>query len=156
MSADGVSTDPKKLVAVEEYPVPHDLKTYRKFVPDLAKVAGPLHALTKKEVPFLWSPKCQSAFVALKRLAPLLKSFILETDASGAETKRWHRASNLESSPGGGWRFRNLISRIRQCECPVKVTVPTGENSSMGDTDGVLANLEPGDLPLRRGLGHHH
>jgi hypothetical protein len=90
-------------MAVEEYPVPHDLKTlrsflglasyYRKFVPDFATVAGPLHALTKKEVPFLWTPKCQSAFVELKKLlthSPVLsfpdfaEPFILETDASGA------------------------------------------------------------------------
>ena len=66
---------------------------YRRFVPNFAKVAGSLHALTKKEAPFLWTPQCQLAFTSLKKLltsAPVLsfphfeKPFILETDASGA------------------------------------------------------------------------
>ena len=103
VSTDGVRTDPKKLRAVEEFPIPPDLKTlrsflglasyYRKFVPGFAKVAGPLHALTRKDVPFLWTSECQSAFVKLKALltsAPVLaypdfsEPFVLETDASGA------------------------------------------------------------------------
>ena len=78
---------------------------YRKCVPDFAKVAGPLHALTKKEVPFLRTPKCKSAFCELKRLltrAPVLsfpdftKLFILETYVPGAGLEtRWYRTSNL-------------------------------------------------------------
>ena len=56
-------------------------------------MAGPLHALTKKEASFVWSPQCQQAFEKLKALltsAPVLafpefaNPFILETDASGA------------------------------------------------------------------------
>ena len=103
VSADGVRTDPKKLEAVEQYPPPADVKTlrsflglasyYRRFVPEFAKVARPLHALTRKDAPFQWTPQCQSAFDNLKKLltsAPVLafprfeKTFILETDASGA------------------------------------------------------------------------
>ena len=103
VSAKGVRTDPKKIEAVGKFPTPQDVKAlrsflglasyYRKFVPDFAKVAGPLHALTKKDVPFLWTEKCQEAFCELKRLlteSPLLvypdftKPFVLETDASGA------------------------------------------------------------------------
>ena len=78
MSADGVRTDPEKLVAVEQYPTPHDVKTlrsflglasyYRKFVPNFAKVVGPINALTKKDVPFFWTPACQTAFNELKKL----------------------------------------------------------------------------------------
>ena len=102
VSANGVQTDPKKLRAVEQFPPPHDLKTlrsflglasyYRKFVPNFATVARPLHALTKKDVPFLWSSECQDALTKLKKLltsAPVLaypdfaKPFVLETDASG-------------------------------------------------------------------------
>lgn len=56
-------------------------------------MAGPLHALTKNDVPFVWTPECQTAFAELKRLlisAPVLafpdfsKPFILEADVSGA------------------------------------------------------------------------
>ena len=62
-------------------------------MPDFARVARLLHALTKNDVPFLWTPKCQSAFCELKGLltsTPVLsfpdftKLFILETDTSGA------------------------------------------------------------------------
>ena len=68
VSAQGVRTDPKKIEAVERFSTPQDVKTlrsflglasyYRKFVPDFAKVAGPLHALTRKGVPFLWTQSC--------------------------------------------------------------------------------------------------
>lgn len=56
-----------------------------------ANIAQPLHALTKKEVKFKWSPECQAAFDSLKSkliVAPILTypnfdlDFIVETDAS--------------------------------------------------------------------------
>ena len=103
VSSDGMRTDPKKLQAVREFPPPSSVKEvrsfvglasyYRKFIPHFARVAGPLHALTKKDVTFVWTPECQSAFEELKQLlttAPLLvyprfdRPFMLETDASGS------------------------------------------------------------------------
>ena len=103
VSANSVQTDPKKLKAVEEFPTPLDVKTlqsflglasyYRRFVPVFSKEAGSLHALTKQDTPFVWSPTCQRAFEQLKTLltySPVLaypdfsKPFVLETDASGA------------------------------------------------------------------------
>ena len=103
ISEQGIRTDSRKVEAVQQFPVPQDLKTlrsflglasyYRKFVPGFAKIAGPLHALTKKDVPFAWTHNCQKAFSDLKELlinSPLLvfldfsKPFVLETDASGA------------------------------------------------------------------------
>ena len=102
ISAEGIRTDPKKLQAVRQFPVPTNIRAlrsfvglasyYRRFVPGFAKVAGPLHALTKKEVEFVWSTECQRSFERLKELltsAPVLCfpnfqcPFILETDASG-------------------------------------------------------------------------
>ena len=102
ISEDGLSTDPEKIRAVREFPVPHDVKTlrsflglasyYRRFVPNFSAVAKPLHALTKKEVPFDWTESCQESFVRLKELlttSPILvlpdfqRDFMLETDASG-------------------------------------------------------------------------
>ena len=102
ISEDGLSTDPEKIRAVREFPVPHDVKTlrsflglasyYRRFVPNFSAVARPLHALTKKEVPFDWTESCQESFVRLKELlttSPILvlpdfqRDFMLETDASG-------------------------------------------------------------------------
>ena len=102
VTAKGIQTDPLKLKAMRAYPVPTDVKSlrsfvglasyYRRFVPGFAKVAAPLHALTKKDAPFVWGPECQAAFENLKRLltsSPVLvfpdftRGFILETDASG-------------------------------------------------------------------------
>ena len=102
VSAKGVQTDPKKLEAVERYPRPTDVKTlrsfvglasyYRRFIPKFATVAHPLHFLTKKDAPFVWTSQCQVAFENLKKLltsSPVLafpqfdRPFILETDASG-------------------------------------------------------------------------
>ena len=70
ISAEGVQTDPKKLLAVQQYPTPKDLKSlrsfiglasyYRRFVPGFSKIAGPLHVLTRKDVDFVWTPVSDS------------------------------------------------------------------------------------------------
>ena len=102
VSQDGLAPQSDKVAAVREFPIPVDLKSlrsflglasyYRRFIPQFSTVASPLHALTRKDVPFVWNSVCQEAFVRLKEKlteAPLLafpdfaKEFILETDASG-------------------------------------------------------------------------
>ena len=64
---------------------------YRRFILNFATQAGPLSALLRKDIEFLWTDKCDSAFNSLKSLltkAPILmypyfkKQFILQTDAS--------------------------------------------------------------------------
>jgi len=101
VSEEGVATDPTKIAAVNDWPVPRrirDLRAflglcsyYRRFVPDFARVARPLHALTGKGQRFLWTLDCESAFVELKRRlteSPILAlprdegMYILDTDAS--------------------------------------------------------------------------
>ena len=102
VSAEGVKTDPRKTKAVQEYPVPSNVKQlrqflgltnyYRRFVKDYAKIAGPLHELTRKTSRgFHWGPSCQQAFEILKKKltsSPILAypdfslPFLLQTDAS--------------------------------------------------------------------------
>ena len=57
---------------------------------DFARIAEPLHTLTRKDALFEWTSDCQSAFDTLKRMlteTPVLaypnftRSFRLETDA---------------------------------------------------------------------------
>ena len=102
VSKDGISTDPDKIKAVLNWPVPKTLTQlrsflglcsyYRKFIRGFSSLAKPLHHLTEKDVKFEWSSECQNAFSKLKNLltqAPVLSypepssSFILDTDASG-------------------------------------------------------------------------
>ena len=102
VSKEGISTDPEKIDAVLNWPVPKTLTKlrsflglysyYRKFIKGFASLAKPLHHLTEKDVKFEWNCDCQNAFTKLKNLltqAPVLSypepssSFILDTDASG-------------------------------------------------------------------------
>ena len=101
VSRDGVSCDPKKIEAVQKWPVPNTVKTvrsflgfvgyYRRFIKDFAHNAEPLTHLTKTEVPFVWRSQCQQAFEKLRQAlisAPILSypqpgaPYILDTDAS--------------------------------------------------------------------------
>ena len=103
ISRDRISPDPAKTDKIRRYSEPTDetkLKQflglasyYQRFIPGFAKIASPLHALTKKGVPFQWTWECQLAFDRLKELlcsAPVLAypqfggnhHFILEADAS--------------------------------------------------------------------------
>ena len=64
---------------------------YRKFIPQFSKIAGPLHALLKKEAKYVWEESQEVAFRALKQMLlsqPILqypdfsREFILTTDIS--------------------------------------------------------------------------
>ena len=101
VSPEGVSTDPKKIEKVANWPVPtykRDIQQflglanyYRRFIKDFARIARPLHKLTEKNAAFNWDKDCQSAFETLRNKlvsAPILafpdlgRAFILDTDAS--------------------------------------------------------------------------
>ena len=76
VSESGIGTDPSKIEAVRNWPVPTNLRQsrafvglcqyYRRFVPNFSAIAAPLHALTKKGAPFIWTAECQNAFEQLK------------------------------------------------------------------------------------------
>uniref|UniRef100_A0A8C2AXX8 Gypsy retrotransposon integrase-like protein 1 n=2 Tax=Cyprinus carpio TaxID=7962 RepID=A0A8C2AXX8_CYPCA len=88
VSAQGVSTDPDKISAVREWPVPSTLKElrsflgfcsyYRRFIEGFSQIAGPLHdrvnMCLRETSPIKaaqvfkssWSSQCQTAFECLK------------------------------------------------------------------------------------------
>ncbi|GJW99634.1 retrotransposon-related protein [Tanacetum coccineum] len=97
----GVSTDPHKIQAMVDWPVPTNLKQlkgflgltgyYRRFVKNYASISMSLIALLKKNA-FGWNMEAQTAFEKLKSVmtqTPVLQLpdfnevFIIETDASG-------------------------------------------------------------------------
>ena len=101
ITAGGLKTNPRLTDAVQKFPRPENLQElrrfigmssyYRRFIPNFAKIAQPLHHLTTKGTPFNWAADQDAAFMSLKmKLAtpPVLaypcfdKDFILETDAS--------------------------------------------------------------------------
>ena len=101
VSEDGVSTDPDKIKAIQEWSVPKNVKEvksflglcgyYRKYVECFADIARPLHKACKQGKKLNWTEECQQAFERLKEALispPILtypvngKEFILDTDAS--------------------------------------------------------------------------
>ena len=87
VSPEGVSMDPEKVLAIQTFPIPTELKSLQSIL-GLAS----LFALTRKGAVFNWDQSCQQAFGKLKLCltsAPVLAypefsiDFQLETDASG-------------------------------------------------------------------------
>ena len=101
VSGEGIEPLPEKLEAVRKMPPPTTPKEvrqflglvgyYRKFVPKFADIARPLTNLTKLDIPYEWTNRCQEAFEFLKEMLlkePVLKypdpskPYTLFTDAS--------------------------------------------------------------------------
>ncbi|KAJ0779178.1 putative nucleotidyltransferase, Ribonuclease H [Helianthus annuus] len=101
VSAESIAVDPEKIVCIQNWPTPKNVKDvrsflglagyYRRFIRQYASIAGPLTDLLKKDN-FTWSPPQEDAFVRLKtllsstsvlRLPDFSKPFTIETDALG-------------------------------------------------------------------------
>jgi hypothetical protein len=100
--AEGITVDPSKVQKVLDWKSPKSVTQirsflrlvgyYRRFIPNLSKIAKTMTQLLEKEVKFKWSPQCKEAFLTLKKLittAPVLaqpdveKPFDVYCDASG-------------------------------------------------------------------------
>jgi len=74
----GVKPGDKRVKAVRGYPEPRTTRKlkgflglagyYRRFIPNFGKIAKPLTELLKKNVPYPWNGKTETAFVTLKSL----------------------------------------------------------------------------------------
>ena len=98
----GLRVDPKKVSVVKDWPVPKNrtelqkcwglANYFRKFVMGWANLVAPLQVLLKQTKPFIWTTKCNDAFVGLNNAlceAPVLalpdldRPFEVICDASG-------------------------------------------------------------------------
>ena len=116
LSAEGIETDPSKTESIRNWPTPQNAKElrsflglasyYRKFIPNLSKIASPLNELLggpKRRrgkskfspppvaLPWVWNKRHSDAFQQIKdhltsppvlQYADFSKPFILHTDAS--------------------------------------------------------------------------
>ena len=84
----GIAVDPRKIKTIQDWPPLERVKDiqaflglvnyYRRFIPNLAKIAAPLTELLKKENPWKWTQPEIQAFNQLKKLlteAPVLAVF---------------------------------------------------------------------------------
>ena len=77
VSRDGLKTNPRPIAAVQDFPTPqsvHDVRRflglasyYRKVICNFARIARPLHQLTRKGAKFVWAGDCKEAFRELKK-----------------------------------------------------------------------------------------
>jgi len=101
ISTDGIQVDPEKVSVVKDWKHPSTVRGiqsflgfcnfYRRFIRDYGRIAKPLTALTRANVPFSFNADCRAAFQELKdrmTSAPLLQHYnsslqsMIETDAS--------------------------------------------------------------------------
>ncbi|KAI3712329.1 hypothetical protein L1987_70880 [Smallanthus sonchifolius] len=97
----GITVDPSKIVAVEDWSspkTPSEIRSflglagyYRRFIEDFSRIALPMTKLTRKERKFVWGPEQESTFQLLKEKltkAPILslpdgtEDFVVYSDAS--------------------------------------------------------------------------
>ena len=101
VSKEGIKVDPRKVKIVQDWPQPKNVSElrsflglanyFRRFIHAYSTIAKPLHALTAKDSPWLWTGPCSRAFELLKEkltAAPVLaapdfgKPFEVVADAS--------------------------------------------------------------------------
>jgi hypothetical protein len=97
----GIKPDPAKVEKVKNFAIPTNITElrgfiglasyYRRFILNFATIVEPMNKLLRKNIPYKWDEKCQTAFEQLKdklTTAPILtypdfsKPFLLYTDAS--------------------------------------------------------------------------
>lgn len=99
ISAQGIHPDPVKTEKVKSYPHATGVRRllgfasyYRRFVPNFASIAAPLHALTKKNTAFQWARECEEAFMELKKL--LTTTPVLAYPKFGPAKRPWWASSS--------------------------------------------------------------
>ncbi|KRX51502.1 Retrovirus-related Pol polyprotein from transposon, partial [Trichinella sp. T9] len=135
----GVSTDPEKTAAVQEWPTPRCVREvrqflglasyYRRFVRNFAGVANPLHALTRKGEKWRWGPKEEEAFARLKDALvspPILchpdfdRTFLVDVDASEDAIGAVLSQQGEQGPPGVVAYASRSLSRAERSYCATR------------------------------------
>ena len=76
VSGSGIRANDDKIAAIQDAPVPSDLKSlesflglvqfYGRFIPNLSTLLHPLNALREKNAEWVWSAECDHAFSTVK------------------------------------------------------------------------------------------
>jgi len=76
ISANRIKVDPSKIEVILKIPTPKTQKEvcsflghagyYRRFIEIFSKIVSPLFSLLMKDVDFLWTGKCEEAFLKLR------------------------------------------------------------------------------------------
>ena len=72
MTKEGILVDPKKIKAIEDWPVPKDVTDvrsfmgitgyYRRFIEGFSRITNPITSFPKKGNKFDWNQKCEDSF----------------------------------------------------------------------------------------------
>ncbi|GJP80461.1 hypothetical protein CLOP_g10671, partial [Closterium sp. NIES-67] len=102
-----LKVDPKKVVAVQNWPVPQDVgqirsflglaNYFRRFLENYSTVVAPLTALTRKGTAWEWTRQCQEAFDKVKNKADQCSDFDASTVGIGAVLLQEGRPVAFES-----------------------------------------------------------
>jgi hypothetical protein len=76
--AEDIAVDPSKVQEVHDWKSPRSVTQihsflglagyYRRFIPNFSKIAKPMTKLLEKDAKYIWSSKCEEAFLTLKKL----------------------------------------------------------------------------------------
>jgi hypothetical protein len=93
ISEEGIVVDPEKVQAIQEWPMPRNVREvryfmglvdyYRRFIAGFSRIVHAITSLQRKGKKFQWTKECESSFQQLKKFltsAPILKIADLDKD----------------------------------------------------------------------------
>ena len=153
VTEEGLLPDSSLLAAIREIPPPKTATEvcsflglagyYWQYVKNFASIAGPLHALTRKDAVFHWSAECQTAFDKLKTLlttSPITafpdfsQAFRLYTDASTAGL------GAILGPPSADHRHEFLIVFV-DCYSRYTILFPASNHTANTVSDALLRHV---------------
>ncbi len=97
IDSQGIRPDPRKLAAIDRFPIPTDVSSlrsflgiasyYRRFILSYARLAAPLHQLLKKGVKWSWTEKEQRAMRDIQDALLAAPTLVCDNDVCELELK---------------------------------------------------------------------